>query len=420
MTISAIRSKTGLFGFRLEQPWAISWLLWLKLRGQWLLTWLTPAAPVRLLHPDGTQSIWVGSKPVPQGARIKAPKFLAVEIPDDLLLHRNLVLPKMSDAHIQDAILLEVRSNSPFAPEDLGWGFAMREASHGQRQVDVVIASRRQISGFIQNRWPDLGIEAQQPEVWALGDLPAPVPIAGFGEVRRLQDAALQRRWNWALLVLACLLAILAAITPTAQLRWRAIEAVSSFQAVSARTAPLVRKRDELFLLNDRLRSLDSAVAERVNPAAVMEYLTQALPDDTFLYSLDLQKSKITASGHTVDASALLQKLSADSRLRDVRSPTAVTRLPGAAKEAFTVEFIFNARPPSVSPVPVATVGATVPPPPVAAARAARATTASPIAAASAVPASPAVPGVAAAAPAPARPASATPGSSPFVIGGSK
>ena len=111
-----------------------------------------------------------------------------------------------------------------------------------------------------------------------------------------------------------------------------------------------MRKRDELAVLNERLRSLDATVANRVDPAGVIEYLTQVLPDDTHLYSLDIQKAKITASGHTVDASALLQKLSSDPRLKDVRSPTAVTRLPGATKEAFTVEFTMDMKQVPLSP----------------------------------------------------------------------
>ena len=174
--------------------------------------------------------------------------------------------------------------------------------------------------------------------------------IAGYGEQQRLQHQSAQKQWDLALLFLGCVLASLAALTPTAQLRLRALEAGDAFGTVMKRVAPLVRKRDELAVLNERLRSLDAAVADRVDPAGVIEYLTQVLPDDTHLYSLDIQKAKITASGHTVDASALLQKLSSDPRLKDVRSPTAVTRMPGATKEAFTVEFTMDMKQVAVSP----------------------------------------------------------------------
>ena len=175
------------------------------------------------------------------------------------------------------------------------------------------------------------------------------------------------------------------------------------------RVAPLVRKRDELAVLNERLRSLDAAVADRVDPAGVIEYLTQALPDDTHLYSLDIQKAKITASGHTVDASALLQKLSSDPRLKDVRSPTAVTRMPGATKEAFTVEFTMDMKQVPVSPPSAsAAAGPAVP--------AAVATPAMPSVSAPATAAATGAPSAAAARP--SEPAVA-PAASRFVIGGS-
>jgi general secretion pathway protein L len=180
---------------------------------------------------------------------------------------------------------------------------------------------------------------ARQPEVWAVAGLPEPVVLSGFGESVRLGQLARQTRLNLGLLMLATILSALALMTPTAQLRARALQAVDAFTAATAQATPLVRRRDELYALNDKLKALETIKGELVQPAAVLEYLTKILPDDTYLYSVDVQKAKITASGHTVDASALLQRLSADPRLRGVRSPTAVTRQPGATKEAFTVEF---------------------------------------------------------------------------------
>ena len=143
-----------------------------------------------------------------------------------------------------------------------------------------------------------------------------------------------------------------------------------------------------------------------------MEHLTSVLPDDTYLYSLDIRKSKITAAGHTVDAAALLQKLSSDPRLKDVRAPTAVTRAPGATKEAFTVEFTLAPPAPVAAPPALPEAGAAVPPlAPQAAAASAGAPVAGPAVAAS---------GTAAASAAPVAGTAAKPAaSSPFVIGGS-
>ena len=386
--------------------------------------WAAPGEAVTLLHPDGSQSVWRGGERLAGPAPAKAPKFVAIELPEDMVLRRTLVLPRMTQAHNADAVLLEVRSNSPFAAEDLAWGSLVRELDGGQKHIALALASRRHVAQFLQDKWPAQVAVARQPEVWALSDAGRPVVMQGYGEVHRLRDASIERRWNWVMAGVALVLATLLAVTPTIQLRFRALEAAQAFETVLRRVAPLVRKRDELAALNDKARALDQIAADRVDPAAVMEYLTRILPDDTYLYSLDIQKSKITASGHTVDASALLQKLSSDPKLKNVKAPTAVTRLPGATKEAFVIEFTLESRPGTVHPVS-STADAIAP---VAAGSAAQA-------ASSAVPVTAPAVAVGASAPAssvavvaaprppgpvkPATPAKPAAGSSPFVIGGS-
>ena len=77
---------------------------------------LAPADPVLVLHADGSQSVWLGDQKLQITPGAKPPAFVAVEIPDDLLLHRTLDLPRLSQQDVEQAILLEVRGSSPFAP----------------------------------------------------------------------------------------------------------------------------------------------------------------------------------------------------------------------------------------------------------------------------------------------------------------
>lgn len=422
MTMSETPTLSRLHGLALVHARAGSWLSGLNAGSASFLAWVSPAESVLLFHPDGSQSVWRGSSRMPDEAKGGQPRFIAVQLPEDMVLTRSLPLPRMSQAHSAEAVELEVRSNSPFAPGELAWGALVRELEGGQKQVDIAITSRRHVSDFIQNRWPELAAGVPAPEVWALSGQGTPVVLQGYGEARRVHRAVVERRWNWALAAAALALATLAAMTPTIQLRQRALEAADAFDAVLRRVGPLVRKRDELAALNDRVRSLDVIAAERVDPAAVMEYLTRILPDDTYLYALDIQKTKITASGHTVDASALLQKLSSDPRLRNVRAPTAVTRMAGATKEAFVIEFTMEPRPASVTS---ALPGAAVVPAVAIAAVPASGPVPVPVAAAAASASAPAPARAASMAPAPqpkapSAPAAPAAGGSPFVIGGSR
>jgi general secretion pathway protein L len=344
MSLSATRSKSAA-GAEVHGRPAGHWMTWLRTWLRAARSRLTPADPVLLLKADGSEVVLRGNVEVKDSAAKAKPKFVAVQLPEDMLLRLELPLPRLSRAHSDEAVLLEVQGNSPFAADDLAWGYAIRDVDARQRRADIVIASRRQVNSFIDQRWPNLSERGTRPEAWALAPASVPIVIKGFGEQQRYAHIALQERWDWVLLFLAFVLASFAAMTPTLQLRLRAIEAVDKFEATVKRVGPLVRKRDEIALLNDQLRALDTVVGDRVDPAGVLATLTQILPDDTYLYSLDVQKAKITAAGHTPDASALLQKLSSDPRLKDVRAPVAVTHVPGATKEAFTVEFTLDAKP---------------------------------------------------------------------------
>jgi general secretion pathway protein L len=378
-------------------------------------TWASPGEAVLLLRTDGSKSTWRSSQRLSDGAG-KPARFVAIELPEDLVLRRSLLLPRMSAPDAAKAILLDVTSNSPFAPDDVAWGSRLRNVDGGGKHVDVALTSRGHVAGFLQERWPELAAVPTPPEVWALSPEGFPVVISGYGESRRFRAAAMQSRWNWVLLALALALATLAAVTPTLQLRLRSLEAAVASEALMRRVGPLVRKRDELAALNDKIRSMGVLTADRVDPAGVIEYLTKILPDDTYLYSLDIQKTKITASGHTPDASAVLQKLSSDPRLKNVRSPTAVTRIAGATKEAFVVEFTMEPVR-LVTPLPVALPAPAIGALPVGTASGIATVTAPAMAASSPVAVtaagSPPAPVVAPTVKAPA-------GSSPFVIGGSR
>ena len=89
-------------------------------------------------------------------------------------------------------------------------------------------------------------------------------------------------------------------------------------------------------------------------PLKVMDLLTQALPDDTSLLGLQVQGLKVTMNGQTTNAAALMQHLSAQPGIREVRAPSAATRPLGVSKDSFSLEFTLD--PKMLSPVDGAAV----------------------------------------------------------------
>ena len=317
-----------------------------KYRLQWLDR-LTPALPVRVLLVDGSEALWRQGEimkpaaPLANASTVSIAEFRAVEYPEDRLLRRQLILPDMSIAEAADAAELDAVTSSPFRSGDLAWGHRCLPLASGKLQVDIVIASRKQIQQYLARLEGQLA-GPKQPEawaeVWALSSSAEPIVIQGFGEGRRVHR---QKRHRWLLGSLFALtwgLLMGITVTPTAQLRLQAIQAVESFDTVHQRTAALALKRQSIYQAEAQIKAMNEVRTQSVHAVEVMGLLTRALPDDSSLLNLQIQGSKIRLTGQTTNTADLMQKLSAYPGLRDVKAPSAATRPLGANKESFTIE----------------------------------------------------------------------------------
>jgi general secretion pathway protein L len=328
------------------------------LQHSWLLSWLTPTPVVRLFQADGTTRYWrLGDKPASLPAGPSAARFNAVELPQDLFLHRELSLPKGLDStQVRAAVELDLQSASPFASHDLLWGHVVQMGANGTQKASAAMASRQQVQTYLLGLAPKLMAQwtaargASTPaapgdavEVWALPpELRQPVVLHGHGEKVRERYIAARRRWGYALLALVLGLLVAIAVTPTAQWRLRAVDALRQHANVVQRTSPDVQKRETLLQSAEKLKSLSDELALRIDPLRVLETLTAVLPDDTFLHVFKLQGNKVTLAGQTANASALMQLLGNQPGFRDVRAPSAANRAPGSSKDSYVIELVLD------------------------------------------------------------------------------
>ena len=92
-----------------------------------------------------------------------------------------------------------------------------------------------------------------------------------------------------------------------------------------------------------RISDLSDMLAERIDAVKVLSVLTGVIPDDTALQSMRIQGSKATISGLTDNASGLMQKLSNQDGIKDVKAPSAANRLGGSInKESFSIELTLD------------------------------------------------------------------------------
>jgi general secretion pathway protein L len=333
MAMTLDRSSLRLFGLDLaalpgylREGWAEA-LRWPALR------WLTPDDAVRVLHADGTESVrhGVSARTIAAPARVR---FAAVELAEDALLRRSLVLPRLADDELRQAVELDVRAASPFPEDEVAWGY---EVERGERlRVDIALTSRKMIEQQVQALAPRLG--DVQPEVWVGGERPFVIP--GYGEPARLARARRMRLALFGLLSMTALLLAALAVTPTLQLRERAIEAVRKNDELLRVVKPQAQMRDELVRLGEQIRLLGKASEQRQDVVALIDQITRQLPDDANLTRLEISSAgTVRIIGQADNAAQLLQTLGANPAFREVRAPSGIAKAPAGSKEGFTIEF---------------------------------------------------------------------------------
>ena len=346
----ALSTESRFFGLDLNQLKGDIVKTW-RAAPQWPpLSWFRPEQMLTLVSQHGESSVVLeNGSPVTHAERCH-PVFWAVELPEEVVLRKNLQLPALDPQDCFSAAELEAQSMSPFPQEDLLWGYAELARTPTAVRLQLVLASRARVAPLILERQSQRaqGMAATevvgQPEVWVFGPQRQPMVIRGFGENLRSR-AAQHKQWrNLGAGALAVLLLLAIAVTPTAQLRLRAIGAVKAYDVLAAKTGDVVSKREQVMRSADKITALSTLLSERIDMVKVLSMLTGVLPDTTALQSLRVQGSKATITGLTDNASALMQLLSQQEGIKDVKAPSAATRMPGINKESFSIELALDAK----------------------------------------------------------------------------
>jgi len=285
--------------------------------------------------------LWRGTRPTGRVNADAGAAYLAVEVPEALILRKRLRMPDMPQIAMAQAAALEVAAANPFAPDDFVWQWHVAPVVvGGARTIEVVLASRRQVAQFLHAQQAQLPQAAAivEPEAWSFASDGAPLVFAGWGEERRLRHMARQRRLGYVMVATAFLLLVAMALTPSLQLRTRSLQAIAAFDGLQRQAAPAVGQREAFTRSVERLEALRSVLSGRIDMLKLMTALTKVLPDDTYLQSVQTQDMKATIHGLTADSASLMQKLSAVPGFKEVRAPMAATRAPGADAENFRLE----------------------------------------------------------------------------------
>jgi len=142
--------------------------------------------------------------------------------------------------------------------------------------------------------------------------------------------------------VLALALIAAMAVTPSVKLYLRFLQANQAMLSLQQKAGPAVAQREALVRATEQLASLAELIGKPTPPLQTLKLITQALPDDTSLLSLQILGPKVSISGQTGNAAALMKQLGSTPGLRDVKAPTPATKPLGAPRESFTIEFTLD------------------------------------------------------------------------------
>lgn len=259
---------------------------------------------------------------------IRVPPGSAVELrlPPDQILRRTLTLPHAGKDYLQPIIEHRLERLTPWSPEKVLYGFRVLDGPEADGSIAVAFAATS--ADTVAEPARRLGAVGLTPTVVGPAGEPLEVPL-GIDLYRGTRSAArlrLRRSTAIALSTVAVLLA------PAC---------LASFWLARASEERLVAVEEQLAKVRARLpsgtgskaeqaRARDRALIEAKRPENAMvvliDRLGSALPGNTFLRELEIDRAKVRLVGRSGNAPALIGLLEAKEALAKVQFTAPVTR----------------------------------------------------------------------------------------------
>jgi len=298
---------------------------------------------------------------------LAAPKVI-VALASRQVLRKQLTLPAAVEDNLAQTLAYDLDRHTPFRPEQLYFDAAIvgRDATRKTLRVDWAAALRTVVDGA-----------REQVEAWgALPRAVVPGPPSTTTKLNLIPHDAQRRqlewrRWQmWAPLAVLATIALAAVIVPLAQKRQYAIAlgALNTQAAQQAQAADTVRQQ-----LDAMQSDYNYVLAKKYaypSVVHVLDEVTRALPDDTWLTQFELKTSgrgketqrDLYLRGESGNAGKLIALLE-DSKLVEQAAPRSpTTKIQGANGEIFDVGARLRAQtPPATQALALATVPVAAP-----------------------------------------------------------
>lgn len=310
--------------------------LWQEYRAAWREVFWQQGAVVRTALDEPVQLVPVDEV----SSLLSEDRALAVELPDNLVLERQIRLPRSAQANVSNVIDAEVNASSPFAAEDTVYGWKVLENNSNTLVVGLALCSKSLIMEYLHRA----DLEPREGlEIWGrLGH--EHIVIDGFGEGARHRRyrQRLHRLTILGTIVFVCLLLI---FTTPVFYKLQQLEAVqTAYDQVRLEAGEIASLRAKLARRNELVEKLNAQVDDTTHPLLALSALTDLLDDDVWLSAYQQEGRVVEIQGTATNAAAMMQALAGNDIFDRVRATSAFRKLGNQNKERFQIEVTFAER----------------------------------------------------------------------------
>ena len=269
----------------------------------------------------------------PRGFRV------VLSFDSELAVRRTLHIPRAAETELTAVLAFEIERHTPFRADEVYFTPSVDRGTNGDKSmsVDLVIVPRRIVDPLnLALRRLGFGphavivMEAFGPFDEAVSRL----PVDGADEPRKTGGTALKL-----VATLILVLALAAVTTPLIRLKSVAGDATATVRQAKIKADAVVALRDEVDRLIRGAQTVASARKEAPSPLAILQALSQSLPDGTWIVQFNLTEGTVFLEGRTGSSAALVGILEASPMFESVTYMAPVTRDPAGGSERFSFSF---------------------------------------------------------------------------------
>lgn len=269
--------------------------------------------------------------------RREAAAAATICIPAEHALRRVVPLPQAAAGNLAQVVSFELDRQTPFNREDVFFAYRVlkRDVDTRQLLVELTVVSRAVVAEALQVA-TDLGLQVEAVRVSGETGLDDASPNV-LPEGARRKTPRVARRLVMGLVGLSCLLAIAALAIPFYQVESRA-------EALTQQVTEAKQKADASVKLQ---RQIDAALQDRsalvdrkrqtVPVSDVLRNLTELLPDDTWLITLEISGTEVRLSGYSSSGTEILRILDRSEVFTNAAFRASLTQDTRLNREQFNI-----------------------------------------------------------------------------------